>query len=126
MKSQLADVQAFHEKFNIPGHLRPTFDKAVIEFRKKFLREELTELEDAEDLPAVADALADIAYVALGGLYSLLGPECAQAVWDEVQRSNMDKVGPTPDMPSWKFAVKPADWRPPQIATVILAHLHRA
>lgn len=116
----VGDVAAFHRKFNIPMAVRPVYDPEVVGFRLKFLREELTEMTAAHmegDFVGIADALMDIIYVAMGGALSLGLP--VKAMWDEVQRSNMDKVPATPSE-SWKHCRKPEGWVGPRIESCIV------
>lgn len=47
-----------------------------------------------ENLAEVVDGAIDTIYVLAGMLNSLLGPDKALQSWQEVQRSNMSKVGP--------------------------------
>lgn len=91
------DVRAFHAKFNLPYHgdARPPelLSRDVLEFRLKFLLEEVSEFSSAHargDLAAAADAIADLIYVASGTAHLMALP--LEAVWDEVQRANMTKV----------------------------------
>lgn len=80
-------------------------------------------MEQPVDLVELADAAADLAYVSLGALLHLFGEECTRAIWAEVHRSNMAKF---PDGVCTRNAsgkvVKPADWTPPDIVGVLLAH----
>lgn len=75
------------------------------------------------DIVEIADACCDLAYVALGTLYTMFGEACAQAMWDEVHRSNMDKFpgGRVLYKPNGKIA-KPDGWRPPDLASVLRKH----
>lgn len=100
----------------------------MIGYRLKFLEEELDELRKAineRDLADVADALADIVWVALGTAHYFGLP--FDHVWAEVRRANMDKVrvprGNDPTQKNWRVDVitKPAGWQPPDI-TKVLAH----
>lgn len=122
------NIQAFHEKFELAPLPKPgLLPQAMAAFRYKFLMEEMTELRDAildDDLPGVADALVDLVYVALGTAY--LSGLPFDELWAEVQRANMSKVRATSAEQSKRGSafdvVKPADWKPPQIREVLLAH----
>jgi predicted HAD superfamily Cof-like phosphohydrolase len=95
MEKQLSQVREFHEKF-----LHPVSDKPTLavneELRYNLMKEENDEyLEAAKegDLVGVADALADKLYILCGtilahGMQNLIGE-----VFDEIQRSNMSKLG---------------------------------
>jgi predicted HAD superfamily Cof-like phosphohydrolase len=67
-------------------------------------------------LPEVADALADLAFVTIGAndVWGIPG----DAVWEEVCRANMAKLGGPKDPVSGK-ALKPAGWTPPDIEGVL-------
>lgn len=67
----------------------------VIDLRYELIREELEELKEAmddNDVVEVADALTDILYVTYGAAHAF-GIDI-QACFDEVQASNMSKLGP--------------------------------
>jgi predicted HAD superfamily Cof-like phosphohydrolase len=124
------DVGEFHHKYGLdrassiqaPHHISPELQ----EFRVKFLKEELAELEEGYreyDLPKIADALVDLVYVALGTahLHGLPFDE----LFAEVQRVNMTKVRATCTSDSRRGStfdvVKPAGWTPPDIEGVLRA-----
>lgn len=144
--SDFDDVGTFHKQFDLPvsdGHTRP-LKPSVTLFRLRFLIEELAEYaaasgfpyltralrhvsaeafceHDPVDLPEVADALVDLVYVALGTAHYHGIPW--QAVWDEVQRANMQKVRATDPSASRRGSaldvVKPVGWTPPDVAGVL-------
>ena len=69
-------------------------DKKIIELRLKLIQEELNEFKEAiknRDIIEVADALTDILYVTYGAGHSF-GINLDKC-FDEVQRSNMSKLG---------------------------------
>jgi predicted HAD superfamily Cof-like phosphohydrolase len=68
------------------------------------------------NLPEVADALADLAFVTIGAndVWGIPG----DAVWEEVCRANMAKLGGPKDPVTGK-ALKPAGWTPPDIEGVL-------
>lgn len=123
MTDMLADVRAFHERFNIrprmalptPVHALPSSAGAQ---RVGHLVEELKEFMEAVragDLTGQADALADLVYVALGTAIMMGVPW--NAVWDEVHAANMRKaVGLEPEK---QGIVKPAGWVGPDVAGAI-------
>lgn len=88
------DVVAFHRKFNVPVADAPKLlGKDALDFRIRFMHEELTEFvesADEDDLAGMADALIDLVYVAMGTAAWMGLPW--QEMWDEVQRANMSKV----------------------------------
>jgi len=128
---RFSDVRCFHTKFNLPMHpvVAPHLPaRGVYEYRLKFLKEELQELEDAYaegDLAKFADALVDLDYVTLGTAHF-----CGlnfDAHWDEVQRANMEKErGPSgkprasgPGIDDAFEVRKPPGWRPPDHDAVL-------
>jgi len=89
-------VGAFHAAFGLPVRERPTVDIPVEEaqLRQALLDEEVAELRAAvasADVVAIADALADIVYIACGTAHAY-GVDL-DAVVAEVHRSNMTKLG---------------------------------
>lgn len=129
-RSNHGDVGLFHEKFGLdntachpPGPREP-LPPDLITFRLKFISEELDELMAAmaaDDVPAIADALVDLAYV-VHGLAHLYGFPW-QDLWDAVQEKNMLKERATRADQSTrggKFdVIKPDGWTPPDIAGVL-------
>jgi predicted HAD superfamily Cof-like phosphohydrolase len=125
-------VGDFHRKFNLPTtrHDRKSelVDQETFDYRVKFLTEELIELKDsyeAGDLAGVADALADLIYVAYGTAHFFGIP--LDDVFAAVQQANMAKVPHTPDDEGHKRGeketiTKPAGWTPPDVAGVLMRH----
>ena len=69
-------------------------DNKIVQLRINLIEEELNELKDAiknNDIVEVADALTDILYVTYGAGHSF-GVDLDKC-FDEVQRSNMSKLG---------------------------------
>lgn len=97
--TQFEDVVAFHERFRLPNHnVRPLglLENDVMEFRLKFLREELQEMADSHDkgdLLGFLDGLLDLVYVAYGTA-SMAGvsDRLWLGLWQLVQNANMLKV----------------------------------
>lgn len=130
MSNYYVDVGEFHRKFDIPAFdpRKPCVfpSTEIVDYRMKFLEEELQELRDAvatNDLPEVLDALADLVYVVLGTAHYFNAPFAP--IWVEVQRSNMDRVKVSPENcpPEKKYrpdlVIKPPDWSPPRILSII-------
>jgi len=97
----LQAVAAFHQTFQHPILPSPTIpDESRSRLRVSLLAEELKELQDAianHDIVEVADALCDLQYVLSGAVLEFgLGGKF-QALFDEVQRSNMSKACKTLD-----------------------------
>ncbi|MGA0430849.1 MAG: hypothetical protein ACO3M9_02590 [Flavobacteriaceae bacterium] len=98
MKKEIAAVQEFHEAFGLEIQHQPTvaLDEKVIDLRYNLMKEENEEyLEAAQagDLLEVADALGDMLYILCGTIISHGFQDKIEAVFDEIQRSNMSKLG---------------------------------
>lgn len=95
----LNDVAKFHNAFNLPILEEPTIPAADrCELRVNLLQEELDELKDAikdGDLVEIADALSDLQYVLSGAVLEFGLADRFEALFSEVQRSNMSKICPT-------------------------------
>jgi predicted HAD superfamily Cof-like phosphohydrolase len=96
-KTTLEQVQEFHETYGLPVKSSPDIsDPKTNDLRINLLAEELEELKEAlaaGDVVEVLDALTDLQYV-LDGAYLSFGLHTVkQAAFDEVQRSNMSKLG---------------------------------
>jgi predicted HAD superfamily Cof-like phosphohydrolase len=97
-------------------------DAAVQHLRWKLIIEEAVEFSDAvaaQDLVAIADAIGDLLYVVYGAAVAFGIP--AQAIFDEVHRSNMSKFidGHRREDGKW---VKGASYSPPDLEAVLEAH----
>lgn len=97
MTDTLAGVRQFHETYGLPVKDAPDLsDARTNNLRINLLQEELNELKEAleaGDTVEVLDALTDLQYV-LDGAYLSLGYHLLKdAAFDEVQRSNMSKLG---------------------------------
>jgi len=117
-------VGEFHRAYGLP--LRQSPNAAVgadqIELRQALIEEEVAELAAAAragDIVGVADALADIVYVAYGTAH-VYGIDL-DAVLDEVHSSNMTKLGADgrPVRRADGKVLKGPDYRPPNIAAVL-------
>jgi len=98
IKKEIASVQEFHEAFGLEIQHQPTvaLDEKVIDLRYNLMKEENEEyLEAAQagDLVEVADALGDMLYILCGTIISHGFQDKIEAVFDEIQRSNMSKLG---------------------------------
>ncbi len=96
-KSTLEQVQIFHETYGLPVKDSPDISDAKTNaLRVNLLAEEVEELKEAleaGDMVEVLDALTDIQYV-LDGAYLSFGLQNVKtAAFEEVQRSNMSKLG---------------------------------
>ena len=93
--SNFDKVGTFMKTFGQEVKTKPEFpDLDTVALRYDLIREELQELFDAigeKDIVEVADALTDILYVTYGAGHAF-GIDL-DACFDEVQRSNMSKLG---------------------------------
>lgn len=90
----MAMVKEFHQAFGHPARMLPDgVDAERVSMRLGLIEEEFQELRDAVDKKDVvkqADACADLLYVVLGFMVEAGFPA---AIFDEVHRSNMTKLG---------------------------------
>lgn len=125
-----SDIAEMHNKFGVNPVVRQ-FDKeklrAFLEFRRKFLQEELDELQkamtefDAGKIDAqtaaddVVDALIDLCVVSIGTLDAF--DVNAYTAWDRVHAKNMEKeVGVKASRPNplgLPDLIKPEGWTAP-------------
>ena len=117
-------VGDFHRAYGLPVRDSPTVavGAAQVELRLALIEEEVGELAAAAragDLVGVADALADIVYVAYGTAH-VYGIDL-DAVLDEVHASNMTKLGADgrPIRRADGKVLKGPGYRPPDIAAVL-------
>jgi len=99
MKEKIAAVAEFHRAFGLGIKDRPTaglpLEKNLL--RYKLMREENEEYLDAAsrgDLVEVADALGDMLYILCGTILEHGMQDKIEAVFAEIQQSNMSKLGP--------------------------------
>lgn len=92
----LTSVAEFHKTFQHPILETPQIpSEARCKLRVSLIAEELKELEEAiaaKDLVEVADALCDIQYVLSGAILEFGMKDKFNALFEEVQRSNMSKA----------------------------------
>ena len=112
-------VLEFHKEFDIHIAETPSIpDEKTQALRVRLIQEEFDELKEAfkkNDLPHIAKELADLLYVVYGTAISY-GIDM-EPVFQEVQRSNMSKVGGYKrEDGKW---VKPATYSPANIAPIL-------
>ncbi|MBP1223886.1 nucleoside triphosphate pyrophosphohydrolase family protein [Flavobacterium sp. 1355] len=98
MKKQIDAVKEFHTAFNIGHSETPLADVGET---KKYLRYNLMKEENEEyldavqknDLVEIADALGDMMYILCGTIIEHGLQDKMEAIFDEIQRSNMSKLG---------------------------------
>lgn len=117
-KDWVNDINQMHKKFGVHGSVdkmdRETLNK-YLDFRIKFLQEELDEMKNAQTADDVVDALIDLCVVAIGTLDAF--DIDAHEAWDRVHRANMAKeVGVKESRPNplgLPDLVKPEGWTAP-------------
>lgn len=119
-KNWVTDVGRIHEKYGAHEWVKnnPTLLEKFLEFRLKFLQEELEEtIKAAHDYnpEEIVDGLIDLCVVAIGTL-DLFGIDSHKA-WNEVLRANMEKrLGVKESRPNplgFPDLIKPENWEPP-------------
>ena len=89
------------------------------------IREEVQELEDSQHPVSDLDALIDILVVTIGAIHSM-GAD-AEGAWNEVMRSNLDKIDPESGRVVKREdgkVLKPEGWTPPWLDPY-LNEIHR-
>lgn len=113
------DIEDMHAKYGVNEKVRE-FDadklKQFLEFRVKFLEEELNELKDNMNNPEeIVDALIDLCVVAIGTLDAF--DVDAHKAWNVVHQANMNKqVGVKESRPNplgLPDLIKPVGWTAP-------------
>ncbi|PRX38715.1 pyrophosphohydrolase domain-containing protein [Salegentibacter salegens] len=97
MKKRLAAVKEFHKifKLGIAENLRASLGAEKNRLRYELMKEENEEYLEAAnngDLTEVADALGDMLYVLCGTIIEHGLEHKIEAVFDEIQHSNMSKL----------------------------------
>jgi len=122
------DVGEFHDRFGLRafthGPAPEGISDELLEFRTKFMQEELQEFIDASetmDHAGMADALIDLVYVALGTAHMFGYPW--RDLWNDVQRANVSKVRVMSAAQSARGSafdvIKPEGWQPPITAHIL-------
>ena len=115
------DIEYMHRKFGVNPVVRE-FDKeklkSFLEFRIKFLQEELDEMKKADNADDVVDALIDLCVVAIGTLdaFDVDSEKAWAAVYDAniVKKVGIKESRPNPlGLPD---LIKPEGWTAPSHA----------
>ncbi|MBP9792708.1 MAG: nucleoside triphosphate pyrophosphohydrolase family protein [Flavobacterium sp.] len=98
MQKQIEAVHAFHSAFGLGINYSPTGDlgenKNLLRFNlMKEENEEYLEAVQNNDIVEIADALGDMLYILCGTILEHGLQHKIEAVFDEIQRSNMSKLG---------------------------------
>lgn len=116
-------VSEFHTTYSMPIREVPTLDIPARKMRLELIMEEAEEYREAEannDLIEMADALADLVYVAYGA--ALEHGIDLDHVLKEVQRSNLSKLHHETGLPIYREdgkVLKGENFTPPDIAKVL-------
>ena len=97
-RNEINAVEEFHNAFGIESAKSPTVDvsEQKIILRYNLMKEENEEYLEAaqnKDLVEVADALGDMLYILCGTILSHGMQHKISEVFEEIQRSNMSKLG---------------------------------
>ncbi len=98
MKNKIEAVKAFHTAFNIgyistpKANLGPAKNKLRFDLMKEE-NQEYFQAAQSNDLVEVADALGDMLYILCGTIIEHGMQDKIEAVFNEIQRSNMSKLG---------------------------------
>ncbi len=98
MQKQLQAVREFHESFGLTVNDKPVADlgESINMLRYNLMKEENEEYLDAVmdgNTVEIADALGDMLYILCGTILSHGLQHKIEEVFDEIQRSNMSKLG---------------------------------
>jgi len=126
MKHKIAAVTEFHKAFGLGIKNTPTADLGMQKnlLRYKLMREENEEYLEAannNDLVEVADALGDMLYILCGTIIEHGLQEKIEEVFEEIQRSNMSKLG-ADGKPIYREdgkVLKGPDYFQPDIASIL-------
>lgn len=132
MKKQILHVERFHDTFGIKNESTPTamVGHETYMLRYKLMREENEEyLEAAEkgDLVEIADALGDMMYILSGSILSHGLQDVIEEVFEEIQRSNMSKLGED-GKPIYREdgkVLKGENYFRPNIAKILVDHMNK-
>ena len=98
MQKQLNAVKLFHETYGlgVSEDMKADLGKLKNELRFNLMKEENEEYLEAvenNDIVEIADALGDMLYILCGTILEHGLQHKIEAVFDEIQRSNMSKLG---------------------------------
>jgi predicted HAD superfamily Cof-like phosphohydrolase len=97
LKEVIEHVEKFHNAFGIENKHKPTAEISAKEGKLRFdlmkeENEEYIEAVENGDLVEIADALGDMLYILCGTILKHGMQDKIQAVFEEIQRSNMSKL----------------------------------
>jgi len=118
-KNWVKDISDMHKKFGVNPVIRSLDEQKLysfLEFRIRFLEEELNEMKNSKEVDDIVDALIDLCVVAIGTLDAF--DVDAYKAWDEVHKANMAKeVGIKASRPNplgLPDLIKPKGWVAPE------------
>ena len=117
LNEEFEQVKEFHKAFNCFISEKPYFLPAdEVKSRAGFMREEIREFIDSENIYDQADAMIDLIYFALGTLVEMgVKPK---KIFDIVQNANMGKLWSDGKIHSREGdgkIIKPPDWEDPYL-----------
>ncbi|MEO2099753.1 MAG: nucleoside triphosphate pyrophosphohydrolase family protein [Flavobacteriaceae bacterium] len=98
MEKPVQAVTEFHHAFGLGVEQQPNakLPKAISQLRYNLMKEEneeYLEAAQADDLVEIGDALGDMLYILCGTIIAHGFQDKIEAIFDEIQRSNMSKLG---------------------------------
>ena len=98
MKKQIESVKKFHNTYKLGYSETPIANLGNIKNKLRFSlmseeNEEYLEAANNDDIIEVADALGDMLYILCGTIIEHGMQDIIEDVFDEIQRSNMSKLG---------------------------------
>ena len=98
INKQIKAVTEFHKAFGLSEEYEPKADLSsdITELRYNLMKEENEEYLQAvksNDLIEIGDALGDMLYILCGTIISHGFQDKIEAIFDEIQKSNMSKLG---------------------------------
>lgn len=129
-KDWVTDIGEFHNKFGVAEYsLEHGPPREIQQLRYELVKEESKEVRDAiqaRDIVKIADGCADLIVVTIGTARVYGIP--MRAVWDEVHRSNLSKLG-RDGRPIYRAdgkVLKGEDFSPPDLETILNGYMQKA
>ena len=111
----ISEMHAHYGVNEVVKNMNPETLREFLQFRIRFLQEELDEMSEASNAEDVVDALIDLCVVAIGTLDSFQVD--SHEAWDEVLKANMNKVvgvkASRPNPLGLPDLIKPEGWTAP-------------
>jgi predicted HAD superfamily Cof-like phosphohydrolase len=103
------------------GQTVDTFNESQYKMYQDLIKEEILELQSANDMEAELDALIDILVVTIGAIHSA-GFD-ADGAWKEVMKTNFAKIDKKTGMVRKREdgkVLKPLGWKPPNLSKYLI------